>query len=45
MKMIELLREVKKEAWIQNATDELARGESAGAVLQKFRFNFIKEES
>jgi hypothetical protein len=45
MRTIDLLREVERETWIQRARDELGRGESATAVLRKFRYNFIKQES
>lgn len=41
LRTLELYREVKSEVWIQNARDELARGEPAEAVLRKFRDNFI----
>jgi hypothetical protein len=42
LQMIKLLNEVKRQAWIQMAKDELARGESAAAVLRKFSDFFIK---
>lgn len=45
LQSVELSRGVKGEVWIQNARDELARGEPAEAVLRKFRDNFIWLES
>jgi hypothetical protein len=45
LRTIKLFGEVEREVWIQQARDELARGEPAEAVLRKFRDNFIRHES
>lgn len=44
LQMIKLFKEAKRDAWIQMARDELARGQSAENVLRKFSHRFTKLE-